>query len=68
MSVASTEPVGPTRPASQAATAGPPAPTSQQRQPGATPVAASIRNVAGSKSSPMAARRMPASACRLSSR
>ena len=68
ISVTRTPPVSPTRPDSHEATPGPPAPTSQQRHPGLIPVASSVRNVAASNSSPMAASRTPASACRLSSR
>jgi hypothetical protein len=47
---------------------GPPAPTSQTRQPGPSPSAARWRNVDGLNSSERASKRWPASACWLSSR
>ena len=43
------DPSGPTRPERPATTDGPPAPTSQQRQPGASPSPSRWRNVEGSK-------------------
>src|SRR6185312_4415377 len=49
-------------------TDGPPAPTSQQRHPGAIPSASTCRKVTGSKSADSAAIRSPASLTRLSRR
>ena len=46
----------------------PPAPTSQQRQPGPTPSPSMCRNVVGSKSAARASKRCAASVCRLSRR
>ena len=61
MSVATTVPVAPTRPASQVGTDAPPAPTSQQRQPLAMPIDVNVSNVLRSKRATRAAKR--SSAC-----
>ena len=61
MSVATTVPVAPTRPASQVGTDAPPAPTSQQRQPPAMPSDVNVSNVLRSKQAARAAKRSSAS-------
>ncbi len=61
MSVATTVPVAPTRPASQVGTDAPPAPTSQQRQPLAMPIDVNVSNVLRSKQAASAAKRSSAS-------
>ena len=68
MSVASTCPCGPTRPARWRSTDVPPAPTSQQRQPGASPSRSRWRKVEGSKSAAKAVKRSIASGASLERR
>ena len=68
MSVASTRPDGPTCSASHAGTLTPPAPTSQQAHPAATPTPARCRNVTGSNNSAQRLESAPGLGCRLSSR
>ena len=67
-SVATTEPVGPTRSASSLGTPGPPAPTSQHRHPAATPIPSTCRMVTPSNSADSASKRVPAVGAVLSRR
>src|SRR5205814_7404636 len=68
MSVASTCPLGPTAAASASGILGPPAPTSQQREPALTPSRSKCPRVTPSNSSASQTNRSPASARALSSR
>ena len=68
MSVASTWPAGPTRSDRWATTDVPPAPTSQQRQPGARPRPSRCRNVEGSNRVAKAVKRSIASGASLERR